>query len=497
MSARSSWPARHFPTDDVALSAELGGLLGAIEMLAGSLDDGFRTCTAAAESIAAENPDRAAWMLATAGMACCMAGRVELAHETTLRAYELARRAGGVAERIVGIQMGGVRLYVRPRSGGRRARVPGPWPEALDERLLMPGAPHVIGLMQFLSWVERYEDADAFAAQVEALASEAGAVGVLPLLRAGQLEVDVRRGDWAIARARASEALRLGEETGQIVQRSLPRSLLARIEAAMGLEAECRASVRDVLGFSLPAGLYAMNAYSEAALGLLELGLGRAGRAAEHLDEAARLCAELRPARSERRPAPPDRIEAHIRAGDPERAEAALREFEAMAVRTRRPWVLATAARCRGLLADDFDTWFERAYEAHGAVGVTVRDRAHRALSRRAAAARAAGAGGARAAALRARALRGAGRGAVGRAGARRAASGGRARRRSAGADDARPDAAGARGGAGGGEGRYEPRGSRRAVREPEDHRGAPVADLPEVGGAVAHRACGPYRRPE
>ena len=60
-------------------------------------------------------------------------------------------------------------------------------------------------------------------------------------------------------------------------------------------------------------------------------------------------------------------LEAHVRAGDPERAEAALREFEAMAVRTRRPWVLATAARCRGLLADDFDPWFERAYEAHGA----------------------------------------------------------------------------------------------------------------------------------
>ena len=109
-----------------------------------------------------------------------------------------------------------------------------------------------------------------------------------------------------------------------------------------------------------------MNAYSEAALGLLELGLGRAGRAAEHLDEAARLCEDY----GQRDPSVvqhlPDRIEAHVRAGDPERAEAALREFEAMAVRTRRPWVLATAARCRGLLADDFDTWFERAYEAHG-----------------------------------------------------------------------------------------------------------------------------------
>ena len=164
-----------------------------------------------------------------------------------MRAYELACRAGGVAERIVGILMGGVRLLSgRDQGDGERAFLD-PWPEALDERLLMPGAPHVIGLMQFLSWVERYEDADAFSAQVEALASEAGAVGVLPLLRAGQLEVDVRRGDWAIARARASEALRLGEETGQIVQRSLPRSLLARIEAAMGLEAECRASVRDVL----------------------------------------------------------------------------------------------------------------------------------------------------------------------------------------------------------------------------------------------------------
>jgi DNA-binding CsgD family transcriptional regulator len=112
--------------------------------------------------------------------------------------------------------------------------------------------------------------------------------------------------------------------------------------------------------------VYSTKPNVHAALGLLELGLGRAALAAEQLDEAHRLCVEF----DQRDPSPvqyhPDRIEAHIRAGHLDRAYEALATFEAMAKRTGRSWPLACVARCHGMLADDFDGWFERAYQAHG-----------------------------------------------------------------------------------------------------------------------------------
>lgn len=353
---------------ELALVAELKALLGTIDMLAGSLEEGFHTLSAAGETIADSDPDRAAWMFATAALTCFMAARVPLGLGTSTRAYACAQRAGGRTEQIVGVLHGCARILAGYDEGDGERPLIDAWPDVFDDRILLPGAPHLLAPLHTLAWLERYDDVDAFAARVEAMAADRGAVGALPLLRSGQLETDLRRGDWSLARARASEALRLAAETGQSLQRAIPICVLARIEAAMGLEKECRASVQQMLELALPAGGRSMAAFGEAALGLLELGLGRAARAVDHLDGAARLCE----VGGQRDPSVvqhlPDRVEAHLRAGDVEGAEAALRQLEAMAERTRRPWPLATAARCRGLLADDdaFDEYFERAYALHG-----------------------------------------------------------------------------------------------------------------------------------
>jgi DNA-binding CsgD family transcriptional regulator len=139
-----------------------------------------------------------------------------------------------------------------------------------------------------------------------------------------------------------------------------------RLEAAMGLEEACRATVRDALALALPAGGFTIKVHAEAALGLLELGLGRATRAVEHLDTADRLSAEYGLRDPAVVPFGPDRIEALLRADAPDLAHAALAGFQAMAERTQRPWPLACVARCRGMLEGDFDAWFARAYAHHG-----------------------------------------------------------------------------------------------------------------------------------
>ena len=143
--------------------------------------------------------------------------------------------------------------------------------------------------------------------------------------------------------------------------------------------------------FARPAGLNSMNAYTQAALGLLELGLGRAERAAAHLDEAHRLLRRIRPAR----PESPSSITRT--ASRPTCAPASL-EHARQALATSRMMRHERASPLPVQLEDDFDLVRSR-LRAHGD-RVAVRAGPHRALPRRAPAPRAAGARGARAAAV-------------------------------------------------------------------------------------------------
>ena len=345
---------------EAVLTAEIKALLGSLESLTGSLEEGSTACVEAAESIADVAPERAAAMLATAAQACTMSGRVELAHQTAARAYALDPRPE------IAVVLGVHRVLAGEDQGDGTSMLLDQWPEVVRPSVLDPGAPQIITTVAALCVTERYDDAEAFAAGVEALIAETGAIGALPRLRAVQAEVDLRRGNWTLARARASESLRMCVETGQIVLRSWSLALLARIEAAMGLEAACRSSCAGALESVHANQWYALNVYSEAALGLLELGLGRAEQAAKHFDEANRWCVEYGLRDPGAHQHHPDRIEAHVRAGHHEHAREALAEVEQMAHGTQRPWLRACIARCHGMLEDDFDHWFERAYVALG-----------------------------------------------------------------------------------------------------------------------------------
>ena len=371
---------------DSAVAVDMLGLLGSIDLIAGSLDDGYRRLSEAADQVAAEDPARGAWLLATAAMAFYMGGHAPSALETTERAYALAQRAGDRIEAVVGILLGGGRIIAGLDDGDGQRALLDRWPDAIDESVLIPAAPHLTGALQFLGWVERYDEAEEFAGRVERMAREFGAGGALPVLL-GRLEIDLRRGAWADARVRTSAALRLADASGQRMQKALPMTVVARLDAAMGLEAECRATVDELFSLAAHSGMGPMRVYGLAALGLLELGLGRSGTAVEHLDEAERICVALGQRDPSIVPFAPDRIEALVREGDEERAEAVLADFEAMARRVRRAWPTAAAARCRGLLARRLRSVVRAGVCRTRPAGVAVRARADGALSRRAAAA--------------------------------------------------------------------------------------------------------------
>jgi DNA-binding CsgD family transcriptional regulator len=89
------------------------------------------------------------------------------------------------------------------------------------------------------------------------------------------------------------------------------------------------------------------------ALGLLELGLGRPTEALTQLTPM--ITGQVRGHPAVRLWATPDWVEAAARAGEPELAIPALRQFEGWADMVALPWARAVACRCRTLLTPPED----------------------------------------------------------------------------------------------------------------------------------------------
>src|SRR6185503_15259968 len=79
-----------------------------------------------------------------------------------------------------------------------------------------------------------------------------------------------------------SEAVALGRETGQDVALAFGLAGLAWLEARQGREAECRAHAVEGREACIRAGVTVHELWTIAALGDLELGLGRPEAALEH-----------------------------------------------------------------------------------------------------------------------------------------------------------------------------------------------------------------------
>jgi tetratricopeptide (TPR) repeat protein len=142
----------------------------------------------------------------------------------------------------------------------------------------------------------------------------------------------------------------------------------ARLLARRGEERECRACAAEALRLSQLTGAQRDAFCALAALGELELGLGNATKAVEHLERQQELLADHRTATVDLSPAA-ELVDAYVRLGLVDEARRIARDFTAAAISHGRPWSLARALRCQGQLAEDreFTAWFEQAlrYHAH------------------------------------------------------------------------------------------------------------------------------------
>lgn len=162
--------------------------------------------------------------------------------------------------------------------------------------------------------------------------------------------LETRCGDYAAAERLAEEGATVAALTGSRSNHAWIHAQQAYIHAHRGEIERTRATCADAAGGIERYGNRLPALWIAASLALLELSLGNP-------DAAWRACEPLVSALEQRgigEPVPafflPDALEALIALGRLDRADALLSTVEERARALDRPWALATAGRCRGLL---------------------------------------------------------------------------------------------------------------------------------------------------
>lgn len=225
-----------------------------------------------------------------------------------------------------------------------------------------------LGLMRIsgaFEWLDRSRDAHRYALRDVATARDNGAVGLLPYLLYQQAWHATRAGLLSEAFAAASEGLELARELELRLPRLQSLLALSAVTARRGAEAECLAYVDQVKSPLEEAGLVGYRVWLAHSQSLLFVGLSRYEDAVHELESVAK---GLKQFGIHSRVILPygELAEAHARAGNAEKARAALAEYE-RSLEPQSPVGRAAAARARALLAPEksLDEAFDEALEHH------------------------------------------------------------------------------------------------------------------------------------
>ena len=321
-----------------SVQGRVAQLRGRFESRRGIVRDGYEMLLAAAEQLAAVEPQRAAASLVEALEAAFLAGDQAMVAELGRRVVELSTDEPIPAvEHVAGMSalLGGDPERAAPLL---RSALAGSQHSDDPEVLLMAAvAAGYVGDLATLTDCAR---------RATALARATGALGtvarMLELCAIGELSASP-----AAAEADASEGLQLARETDQPPAVAIHLALLASVSAAHGDEKVTYERADAVRQLAVRHGLRFPDSWANSALALLDLGLGHPERALDRLEQMAMSghpgvflsCT-------------PDLVEAAVRAGRRERALAAFAMFEAWATSSQAALVGSQLYRCRGLLAE-------------------------------------------------------------------------------------------------------------------------------------------------
>ena len=352
---------------DPMLRADVQLVRGSALIMIAPMTDIITMLIDESDLVEAHDPARAASMLAIASIGAVGAAQVGLAVDIADGAVRISRTIGGPVQMVAELASS-FALTLAGRVGEARALIEPLLPmfELLDplgqEGLLVVTAGHV------LAWIEDWEGARRIFDRIVSTARRAGAVTMLPHPLAVVAEFELRCGRIAAAYSAAGEAVEISADIGEAVQGSIGMVALARIEALLGLEADCRAHAASAVEAADRLGLTAMQDYASGSLGMLELSLGRPDRAVAHLETCSLFESECGVGLPNVVLWNGDLIEAYVRLDRRDDATRELAHLEAQAAATGIRWAAALAARCRGLLAPDnrYPSMFARAIELHG-----------------------------------------------------------------------------------------------------------------------------------
>ncbi len=348
--------ARPIVTDPL-VRAELDHVRGEVEFRCGSLLDAAAILVGGADAVAASAPRIACAMLLDAASVAAKIGDVATLAEISGRLAVLPPSGDELEALRIDLVVGVERLI-----GGESEDIP-----LLERSVARAGA---FDDPRLLSWAAigaaALGDAASEAAHLRhatAVARDSRAVDTLVFVLENVVNSAMLAGRYGI-QAEATEGLRLAREAGLSNAATAHLAALAWLAGLEGRERDCRAYAAEAIVAARASGLANANTAAEWGVALLDLGGGR------HADAAMRL-SELRTG-GHAHPllvltSTPDLVEACHRSGREQEARLAFAPLDAFAQPGAPTWLIALAARCRGLVSagHEAERWFVEALGRH------------------------------------------------------------------------------------------------------------------------------------
>jgi ATP/maltotriose-dependent transcriptional regulator MalT len=311
-----------------------------------------------ADRIASRWPVLAAEMLADAATGASTVNSYLEAERLAERAVGLLGDAGNPSVRGAVLTIRGSTLLLRGKAPEARPVLAEAFRLAEGLDWLGPDWPWLHLLLRTRIPLGDFEQARTKSAELRRQAQEAGVLATVSA--AGLIVADAafRLGDWEAAETAARQTFQLAEEVGHRHMAGWALTIRLRILAAQGRCEESRAAAATALAIAESDRIVSGLRFVHGALGFLELGLDRIDAAVGELETVERLTEGSGHAEPVIVPWVPDLVEAYARQGRESDARRALARLERMAVCSASPVAAAAAARCRGLLDDDFDAAF-------------------------------------------------------------------------------------------------------------------------------------------
>lgn len=342
--------------------------LQALVSLVGGIRPVLENCDALerdALEVSADLPELGAGMFADAAMVAIVGGDARRALAAAEEAERVLPPGAAPLTRCQVAAMHGMARALRGEAAGARRALEGASALLGEIDPLSPAAGSVsFGLHGWICLGET----GRLREEVLALGGEvrrAGARGLLPHYLLVAADAALRLGRWDEARAEVDEAVEVADLCGQRGPLAAALVVRCRLRAGTGADAGARADAALVADLARQAGYATSDLGARAALGFLELGLARIPEALALLEGVATDADRAGIDDPLTILWMPDLVEAYCRAGRAEQALDLVATLEARARGGAVPLAGALAARCRGLVADDFDAHFAEALALH------------------------------------------------------------------------------------------------------------------------------------